>query len=201
MGRYIFRIGNFSDSSNEDGQRTKLSQKVTVQALLYIVFFFLTWIFPMVQFVVANQTGNLLFPLLALTTILNPLQGFYDALIYARPRYLQYRAREAARRREGFPSRLESIVHVVTCHDDLEEVEGEIMPDAVSCPIAPSNTLNNPETSCPEATSSDGERARRVTISGSEGKADAPARKAEDEQQHDGELEQPQIPNESNPDK
>lgn len=87
----------------------------------------------MVQFVVDNRTGYLLFPLLVLTTLFNPLQGFYDAIIYARPRYMQYRAREAAIRRNmainEYPSRIESIVHVITSNEENEEdIDGEIMP-------------------------------------------------------------------------
>ena len=137
MGRYIFRVENDSSDSTSD-ERTALSRKVTTQALLYIFFFFLTWIFPMVQFVVANQTGYLLFPLLVLTTLVNPLQGFYDAIIYARPRYLQHLEKQRLMRqnstRPNCPSRIESIVHVITSNNDDEEVDGEIMPDTISLP-------------------------------------------------------------------
>ena len=130
MGRYNFRRENDSDSSS--GERMKLSRKVSTQAFLYIFFFFLTWIFPMVQFVVQNQTGYLLFPLLVLTTIINPLQGLYDAIIYARPRYLQHQERERMSVRRsmliGLPSRVESLVHCLTTDDD-EDVVGETMPE------------------------------------------------------------------------
>ena len=139
MERYVFRTGSDSSSSMERRQRD-LSQKVAVQATLYIAFFFLTWIFPMVQFVVANRTGYLLFPMLLLTVIFNPLQGFYDAVIYFRPRYLQYRKQQAAQQAtmdgvSGLPfscdrhSRLESLAHALKSNDVEAEVEGEIMPE------------------------------------------------------------------------
>ena len=88
---------NFSDSSSEailrrrDARRQSLSRKVAIQACLYIFFFFLAWIFPMVQFVVAQKTRHLYFPLLCLTSFFNPLQGFFDLCIYLRPRYLSFR--------------------------------------------------------------------------------------------------------------
>ena len=133
MARYVFG-GDGSDSTRRSSERRViLSQKVTTQASLYIFFFFVTWIFPMVQFVVGNQTGYLLFPFLVLTTLVNPLQGFYDAIIYARPRYLQYREREVTRRRTmhmSNPSRIESLVHILTTTEDGDDiVEGEIMPE------------------------------------------------------------------------
>jgi len=49
----------------------------------------------MVQFAVTNAPGGTLyFPLLAITVIVNPLQGMFNALIYIRPRYLRYRKKQ-----------------------------------------------------------------------------------------------------------
>jgi len=69
-----------------------LSRRFAVQAWYYVLAFFLAWIFPMVQFLVAEIDGDgmLLFPLLALTVLVNPLQGFLNAVIYIRPRFLRY---------------------------------------------------------------------------------------------------------------
>jgi len=76
-----------------------LSRKFAVQASFYVAAFFVTWIFPMVQFAyIQTSDGTLLFPLLALTVIFAPLQGFFDALIYIRPRYIRYKERLQKRR-------------------------------------------------------------------------------------------------------
>ena len=81
-------------------QRFQLSRRVATQAILYQFSFFITWIFPMVQFVVSFQTGDLYFPILVLTVIFTPLQGFGDALIYFRPRYLRYRQQQQQQQQE-----------------------------------------------------------------------------------------------------
>lgn len=128
---------NLSFPGGMSGEEVKLSRKVATQAFLYCFFFFTTWIFPMVQFVVANQTGDLLFPLLVLTTIFSPLQGFLDAIIYLRPRYLQYRAR-SLRRRPQAPSRIESVYHAIMSNED-DDIEGETMPDVLTVPESTCN--------------------------------------------------------------
>lgn len=121
-------------TSSNSNENVKLSKRVATQAFLYIFFFFATWIFPMIQFVVANNTGNLLFPLLVLTTILNPSQGAYDALIYLRPRYLQYRAHVTSSPRQNAaanPSRVESAYRALLTNDDDGNVEGKTMPETI----------------------------------------------------------------------
>lgn len=72
--------------------REALSRRFAGQATLFILAFLLAWIFPMVQFAVTNSpSGTLYYPMLALTVILNPLQGLMNAFIYFRPRYIRAR--------------------------------------------------------------------------------------------------------------
>ena len=116
-------------------QHTPLSTRVAAQASLYVLFFFVTWIFPASQFIAAAVTGYLYFPLLCLTVLLLPLQGFFDAFIYLRPRYLQYRRikqqqqqqqRLAQTRRSTRAAQAVTLTQAVAA-DDI--VEGETMID------------------------------------------------------------------------
>lgn len=109
MSRYTFPVADL-DSNSQDNYET-MSGKVATQAFLYNFFFFITWIFPMVTFAVSVSTGSLYFPLLTLATIFTPMQGFFDAIIYLRPRYLKYRRRQ--REHGGIRSRIVSVVRAM----------------------------------------------------------------------------------------
>jgi hypothetical protein len=64
------------------------------QAWLYILAFSMAWIFPMIQWVISQVGGQLYFPILSITVIINPLQGFFNAVIYIRPRFLEHYRRK-----------------------------------------------------------------------------------------------------------
>jgi len=70
------------------------SQEVANQAMAYVGAFFLTWIFGttarMMQLAKTNTNPRVNKSLLLLQTIFFPLQGFFNALVYLRPRYNQY---------------------------------------------------------------------------------------------------------------
>lgn len=60
----------------------------------------------MAQWAMSNSpSGTLYYPLLALTVVLNPLQGFFNALIYLRPRYLRSRHKQRDQKEQEQPSR------------------------------------------------------------------------------------------------
>ncbi|CAB9524745.1 expressed unknown protein [Seminavis robusta] len=91
------RTASFKQRKRKQQQhkKQKLSRRFAEQAFWYILSFFLAWIIPMAQFAVTQAPeGTLYYPLLALTVILNPLQGMWNALIYIRPRYLRYRQKQ-----------------------------------------------------------------------------------------------------------
>ena len=89
-GRSIFGTSGRTQLVRKQ-KKQKLSRKFASQAGFYILSFFLSWIFPMVGFLIAELTGYLFYPLLAATVVVNPLQGFFNALIYIRPRYIRYK--------------------------------------------------------------------------------------------------------------
>jgi hypothetical protein len=122
MHQYDFE--DHSSSFRVSEKRESLSRKVAIQSFLFVFFFFLTWIFPMVQFVVAQETGYLYFPLLCLTVIFTPLQGFFDVSIYLRPRYLKYRVRR--RSSGGMVTRRQAVIMAFSAANDHDnKVEGE----------------------------------------------------------------------------
>jgi len=74
-----------------DPSRRLASSHFAAQACFYIAVFFLTWIFPMVQWVLIEKTGKVYTPILFLQTIFVPLAGFFNFLVYLRPRYRKFR--------------------------------------------------------------------------------------------------------------
>ena len=84
----------------KDRMRIDLSRRFATQAWLYVVAFLLSWIWPMAQWVDIQKTGRADTPWFFLTVVFNPLQGFMNAMIYLRPRYLKYRQREAILREQ-----------------------------------------------------------------------------------------------------
>ncbi|KAL3901584.1 MAG: hypothetical protein SGARI_006046 [Bacillariaceae sp.] len=89
--------------------RETLSRRFAEQAALFILAYLLAWIFPMVQFAITNSPGGTLYyPLLALTVVLNPLQGLMNALIYFRPRYLRSKQRLGRRKQRQQRQELEA---------------------------------------------------------------------------------------------
>lgn len=74
----------------------KLTKRMTVQAVSYVLAYFLTWIFVILSIIKyrrANETGNKssLGTLRILVQIFLPLQGFFNLFVFMRPRvYVLY---------------------------------------------------------------------------------------------------------------
>lgn len=81
-------------SSSREARKRQRSRKFANQAALYVTFFFVTWIFPTVQGSINSFVGTGFSYLLVLITLIVPLQGFFNALIYLRPRYLKQLKKE-----------------------------------------------------------------------------------------------------------
>ena len=115
----------YSGSSSDSGKQT-LSRRVAIQAMYYILFFFLTWAFPLVQFAVSERTGHTYFPLLTLTVIFAPFQGFFNSIIYIRPRYLQHRRLHNRRVDREARASMMSMFSRVVIDRQVDHVRGEI---------------------------------------------------------------------------
>lgn len=67
------------------------ARRVAKQALLYVLAYCITWIFPMTTWLTQLVQGKTYTPILMLQAFFVPLQGFFNAFIYMRPRYQRYR--------------------------------------------------------------------------------------------------------------
>ena len=88
-------------------RRQSLARRFAGQATCYVLALSMAWIFPMIQFVVAqrqhqrqSKNGRVMYVLLICTVIFTPLQGFLNTLIYLRPRYLNYLDRQKRARKQ-----------------------------------------------------------------------------------------------------
>eukprot|EP00580_Thalassiosira_gravida_P020530 CAMPEP_0201679794 /NCGR_PEP_ID=MMETSP0494-20130426/49319_1 /ASSEMBLY_ACC=CAM_ASM_000839 /TAXON_ID=420259 /ORGANISM="Thalassiosira gravida, Strain GMp14c1" /LENGTH=447 /DNA_ID=CAMNT_0048163387 /DNA_START=131 /DNA_END=1474 /DNA_ORIENTATION=+ len=83
-----------SQEMDEDAvRRGGKSKKVAIQAGLFVGALYLTWIFTTITRIYQITTGNGNFVLLLLMAIFFPLQGFFNCIIYLRPRYLRTKSR------------------------------------------------------------------------------------------------------------
>mmetsp|Transcript_37907 Transcript_37907/g.56733 ORF Transcript_37907/g.56733 Transcript_37907/m.56733 type:complete len:337 (+) Transcript_37907:360-1370(+) len=85
------------------GESHKQSRRTARQAFLYTFAFYVTWFFTTFRIIEGlvhghNPSGNVTFFLEAL---LLPLQGFWNCVIFLRPRYQQLRAREGLTRMQA----------------------------------------------------------------------------------------------------
>lgn len=79
-------------SSRLSREYRKRSRQFAIQALLYCSFFFLAFTFGSINVICVNWGPKRpYFPLMILQTIFGPLQGFFNFLVYFRPRYLAAR--------------------------------------------------------------------------------------------------------------
>ena len=79
-------------------QPQSLSRAFAKQALLYVLALYLTYFFTFVRSIVMGVTGKNYYALTLLMSIFIPLQGFFNAIVYVRPRYLE-RVRTLAKER------------------------------------------------------------------------------------------------------
>lgn len=94
--RYDFTLSQVSGSSSSHrSQNFRKSRKFAKQAVLYCSFFLLSFIFLLVgnvqgQFAPERQH----FVVVCLAATLYPLQGFFNCIIYLRPRYLTFQSQQ-----------------------------------------------------------------------------------------------------------
>ena len=81
-----------SGRSNNVPQRIDHSRRFANQAMFYVLSFWITWLFPtctrISQFITGGSSP---FPFIALFCIFIPLQGFFNVIVYLRPRYLKFK--------------------------------------------------------------------------------------------------------------
>mmetsp|Transcript_29059 Transcript_29059/g.57993 ORF Transcript_29059/g.57993 Transcript_29059/m.57993 type:complete len:436 (+) Transcript_29059:79-1386(+) len=87
----------YDQDADDIVRRNKKARKVAIQAALFIGALYLTWVFTTITRIYQIATGRNEFALLVLMAIFFPLQGFFNALIYIRPRYLRCRSRHPER--------------------------------------------------------------------------------------------------------
>jgi hypothetical protein len=78
--------------AKQGGKFHALKHQFAMQALLYCCAYGITWFFPTTMYILREFVQTPVYiPLLYLINIFLPLQGFWNAFIYIRPRYLRYR--------------------------------------------------------------------------------------------------------------
>jgi len=92
LDKYRVGDGGFSNSRS-DRRRRLFSTRFGHQALFFSAVFCLTWIWSLAQWIVQQRQNAPYAPLLYLQAIFVPSQGFLDALVYIRPRFLRFRER------------------------------------------------------------------------------------------------------------
>jgi hypothetical protein len=75
----------------QDTSRTIRSRRMARQAFWYLLNFFLTYVGSTVWSIVVASGGTPSFGLMCYTFIFQPWQGFWNAIIYVRPRYMRNR--------------------------------------------------------------------------------------------------------------
>jgi len=86
--------------NNSSSSSVKIRKAFATQALLYCLVHLITWLFPTLgNLSVWISSGKVFVPFVFLNALLSPLQGFWNAAVYIRPRYLRYRNRQVQRQR------------------------------------------------------------------------------------------------------
>lgn len=82
-----------AEENNEENARMERSRKVAIQSALFVGALYLTWSFTTITRIYQVTTGNNSTALLVLMAIFFPLQGFFNFLVFCRPRYLRCKSR------------------------------------------------------------------------------------------------------------
>ena len=77
--------------AGQDGSGRTRSRRMARQAFWYLVNFFMTYVFSTVVVIIRMSGSDVPFALTSLSYLFSPLQGFGNAIIYMRPRYLRNR--------------------------------------------------------------------------------------------------------------
>lgn len=81
--------GSYAVRNNHSSPRK--SREIARQAMFYVGSFYLTFLFPSWTRFDQMLYGSSPFAVIALFSIIFPMQGFFNACVYFRPRYLRYR--------------------------------------------------------------------------------------------------------------
>lgn len=100
--RYEFRPASPSLSGNRDRPTRQNSRKVATQAFLFVFAMYLTWFFTSLSRIIVLCGGTYYYPLVVLEAIMFPFQGFFNVIIYLRPRYIRAKKRPLNRNRHSF---------------------------------------------------------------------------------------------------
>ena len=139
--------GKFAMTSNSKKRNTK---RVATQAMLYIVAYFLSASFATLTRVIQEYVDTVPFGVILCMTILYPMQGFFNFLIYIRPRYLRYQQRHpdwslGTAIGTAFKRALSGDIDIhlgTTCDNDAAVVE--TTPEA-NCENDPAVVVSSPE--------------------------------------------------------
>ena len=82
-----------AQENNDEVAIMERSRKVAIQSALFVGALYLTWSFTTITRIYQVTTGNNSTTLLVLMAIFFPLQGFFNFLVYCRPRYLRCKSR------------------------------------------------------------------------------------------------------------
>jgi hypothetical protein len=83
--------GGGSGASPSLRDQMKLRRAFAVQALLYCISYVLTWFFVTISSIMLKRLDRIVVWMSFLSSSMISLQGFYNAMIYIRPRYIRYR--------------------------------------------------------------------------------------------------------------
>jgi hypothetical protein len=89
MGDIVLTVHKKEKASHRyTGGSNKLSNMVFKQAMYFVGAFYLTWVpYLVLQYMWSRGTGYNIYGLTLAASTMVPLQGFYNFLVYARPRY------------------------------------------------------------------------------------------------------------------
>jgi hypothetical protein len=94
MSRMSMRLssGSVNTGRNKKKKKKNSSTEIAIQGMLYVGAFYITWFFPTLQRIIelSQTTRKNYFALQFLDSFLLPLQGFFNAMIYCRPKFQKY---------------------------------------------------------------------------------------------------------------
>lgn len=95
--RQVRRQGYMEKMKNKKSRKSfKMSQEVAKQAVCYVGAFYITWIAATVNRILQEATGKQYFAAMLCHVIFTPMQGFFNFLVYMRPRFRRWKKEKKA---------------------------------------------------------------------------------------------------------
>jgi len=88
-------------SATYHSRRTNKVAQVRMQALCYVSAFYVTWVFPTTLRILQTIGTTVPYPIFLCAVIFTPCQGFFNCLIYLRPRFLRLIKKKPQRENQG----------------------------------------------------------------------------------------------------